>query len=324
MRRRERAALRAAQRAEIEAQLRQQRAELEAQVRRTVADFEEANARVTARAGRNLVFAVGVGIVFGGLFLVSLIIFKPLFLIFAAAVVGTGVWELATALRGAGREVPRIASIIVGALAVPAAFWYHIGGLWLALGAGILLVSGWCALKSLLPAHRRPPRRVFADVVAGAFIQLYVTFLAGLLVVLTSHPGGEWWTLGAVITIISVDIGAYAAGVLFGRHPMAPRISPKKTWEGLAGAAVLAIVAAVLVSWLLFGVSPWFGLPFGVAILGTATFGDLVESLIKRDLGVKDMSSFLPGHGGLLDRLDSILPSAAVAYAAYVVAALWR
>jgi phosphatidate cytidylyltransferase len=100
---------------------------------------------------------------------------------------------------------------------------------------------------------------------------------------------------------------------------MAPTISPKKTWEGLAGAAAACLVAGVLLAVFMLGAPWWFGLVFGAVMLVTATFGDLAESLIKRDLGIKDMSSWLPGHGGFLDRLDSILPSAAAAYALYLI-----
>jgi phosphatidate cytidylyltransferase len=98
---------------------------------------------------------------------------------------------------------------------------------------------------------------------------------------------------------------------------MAPRISPKKTWEGLAGAAVATIVIGTVLAPLLLDRPIWFGPLFGVVILLTGTLGDLGESMIKRDIGVKDMSSWVPGHGGILDRLDSVLPSAAVALLLY-------
>jgi phosphatidate cytidylyltransferase len=155
------------------------------------------------------------------------------------------------------------------------------------------------------------------DLAASVFVQGYVTFLALFTVVLTSAEGGQWWTLAFIITAVAADTGAYASGLAFGKHPMAPVISPKKTWEGFAGGALASLVAGVLVSTLMLGNTWWFGLVFGVAIFLTATLGDLVESLIKRDLGIKDMSSWLPGHGGFLDRLDSILPSAAVAFVAF-------
>ncbi|MET0974892.1 MAG: phosphatidate cytidylyltransferase, partial [Leifsonia sp.] len=119
--------------------------------------------------------------------------------------------------------------------------------------------------------------------------------------------------------VIAVDTGAYASGLLFGKHPMAPRISPKKTWEGFAGAVVASLIGGVLLATLMLGMPWWFGLVFGISILLSATIGDLSESLLKRDLGIKDMSSWLPGHGGFLDRLDSILPSAVIAYALFLI-----
>ena len=123
--------------------------------------------------------------------------------------------------------------------------------------------------------------------------------------------------LAFIIIAVVSDTGAYAAGLAFGRHPMAPRISPKKTWEGFAGAALAALVAGVLLALFMLGLPWWTGLVIGAVILGTATAGDLGESMIKRDLGIKDMSSWLPGHGGVLDRLDSILPSVVGALALF-------
>jgi phosphatidate cytidylyltransferase len=107
--------------------------------------------------------------------------------------------------------------------------------------------------------------------------------------------------------------------LLFGKHPMAPRISPKKTWEGFGGSITLATIAGIVVSIFMLHEEWWVGLVFGIALALTATLGDLTESLIKRDLGIKDMSTWLPGHGGFLDRLDSVLPSAAVAYTLFLL-----
>ena len=122
---------------------------------------------------------------------------------------------------------------------------------------------------------------------------------------LLRQEGGEWWVLAFIVIVIAADTGAYASGLTFGKHPMAPRISPKKTWEGFAGAALAALVAGLLLGLFMLGIPWWVGLIFGVVILLAATIGDLAESMIKRDLGIKDMSSWLPGHGGVLDRLDS-------------------
>lgn len=306
-------------RAEFEAQMRHNVAELEAQMRATRAQLEAANAKLEARAGRNLVFAIGIGVALGGAFIVSVVILPWLFIIFGAVLMGFAVFELSSALRFAGRDVPRVASVVVAVATMPAAFFLHTGGLWLAVIGGIVVITLWRLIELLTPRGRAPARDVLKDLLAGAFVQLYVTLLGGFYVVLTGLEGGQWWTLAVIIIVVAVDLGAYLAGVTLGRHPMAPRISPKKTWEGFGGAALFAVVGGVLLSWLTLGQSPWLGIPLGLALLVTATGGDLVESLIKRDLGIKDISTWLPGHGGFLDRLDSILPSAAIAYAFYLL-----
>jgi phosphatidate cytidylyltransferase len=189
----------------------------------------------------------------------------------------------------------------------------------LAVLGGIAIVTLWRLAEQAVRSHRTGARALLRDLAAGAFVQGYVTFLATFAVVLTAAEGGQWWTLAFIVIVVAADTGAYAFGLLFGKHKMAPIISPKKTWEGFAGGAGASLIAGVLLSTLMLGNTWWFGLIFGVSIFLSATLGDLVESLIKRDIGIKDMSSWLPGHGGFLDRLDSILPSAAVAYVAFLV-----
>jgi phosphatidate cytidylyltransferase len=148
---------------------------------------------------------------------------------------------------------------------------------------------------------------------------LYITFMAGFYVVMTGVDGGQWWVLAGIIIVVSTDVGAYATGLSFGRHPMAPTISPKKTWEGFAGAAAAALLAGVLLGIFMLQQPWWIGVLLGAVLVLVATGGDLLESLIKRDLGIKDISTWLPGHGGFLDRLDSILPSASVVYLFFLV-----
>lgn len=283
------------------------------------AQFDQANAEINRRVGRNLLAAIGIGLVLGGIFLVSLVILKWLFMIVAAVLIGFTVFELASALRFAGRDVPRVASTVVAVATVPVAFFFRMEGLWLAVLAGVVLISLWRLGEQLRPSHRTGGRALLADVGAGALVQVYVTFFAGMYVVLAGSPGGEWWTLAAIIVVVVTDIGAYASGLAFGRHKLAPLISPGKTWEGFLGSIVAATIAAVLLAWLMLGEPWWLGLIMGPLLALVGTMGDLTESLIKRDLGIKDISTWLPGHGGFLDRLDSILPSAAVAYAIFLV-----
>ncbi len=301
--------------------------DLEHRVEEARAQFDATSERIRARTGRNLFAAIGIGLVLGGFFLASLIIpgWDWLFMILAGALVGFTVFELASALRFAGRDVPRVASTVVGVATVPAAFFLGVEGLWLALLAGVVLISLWRLGEQLRPSHRTGFSAVLGDIGAGAFVQVYVAFLAGLYVVLVGVEvpagavGGEWWTLASIIIVVVTDIAAYASGLAFGRHKLAPVISPGKTVEGFVGSLLVAMVAGALLGWLMLGQPWWVGLVMGLLLALVGTMGDLSESLIKRDLGIKDISSMLPGHGGFLDRLDSILPSAAVAYAIFLV-----
>jgi phosphatidate cytidylyltransferase len=297
------------------------RADFEAGVREAKAQFDATNEKIRMRTGRNLPAAILVGVLLGGLLIVSLTIWKPLFMAFGAVLIGFTVFELTSALRGAGRNVPRVISTLVGVAVVPAAFFLHAAGLWLALLGAIMIVTLWRLAALIQPRHRTRPSAVGADIGAGALVQVYVTFFAGLYVVLAGSGDGEWWTLASIIIVVATDVGAYASGLAFGRHKLAPNISPGKTWEGFAGSIVVAIVVGILLAWLMLGQPWWLGAIMGVLLALVGTAGDLTESLIKRDLGIKDISTWLPGHGGFLDRLDSILPSAAVAYAIFLISA---
>jgi len=301
--------------------------DLEHRVEEARAQFDATSEKIRARTGRNLFAAIGIGLVLGGFFLASLIIpgWDWLFMILAGALVGFTVFELASALRFAGRDVPRVASTVVAVVTVPAAFFLGVEGLWLALLAAVVIITLWRLGEQLRPSHRTGFVAVLGDIGAGAFVQVYVAFLAGLYVVLVGVPvaddavGGEWWTLASIIVVVMTDIGAYAAGLTLGRHKLAPLISPGKTVEGFIGSIVVAVIAGILLAWLMLQQPWWVGAIMGVLLALVGTMGDLSESLIKRDLGIKDISSMLPGHGGFLDRLDSILPSAAVAYVIFLV-----
>ena len=306
-------------RAEFEARAQATRHDIEAQMRATKAQLDATQAKIEERTGRNLVAAIAIGLALGGLLLVSLLIFTWLFIIFGAVLVGFTVFELSSALRFAGRDVPRIASTVVGVAVVPAAFYFHIEGLWLATLVAIAIITIYRLVELIRPSHRTSVRAVASDLAAGAFVQLYVTFMAGFYVVLTGEQGGQWWTLAGIIIVVATDVGAYATGLSFGKHPMAPTISTKKTWEGAAGAAAAALIAGTLLGIFLLQEPWWVGVFLGAALMVVATGGDLLESLIKRDLGIKDISTWLPGHGGFLDRLDSILPAAAVTYVFFLV-----
>ena len=286
--------------------------DFEAQVRAT-------NDKINARTGRPLVRAIVVGLLLGLALLASLLIVKELFMIFAGLLVGFTAWELASALRFAGRRVPRVPALIAALAVVPAAFYWLATGHWLVTLAGIALVVAWRLAELARPAARASPREVLLDLGAGVFIMMYIAFMAGFTVLLTAQDGGQFWTLAFLIVVVSVDVGAYATGLTFGKHPMAPTISPKKTWEGFAGSVAAAVVAGILTAIFMLGQPWWVGLILGGVLVVTATGGDLAESLIKRDLGIKDISTWLPGHGGFLDRVDSSLLSGAAAYVLFLI-----
>ncbi|MBX9640168.1 MAG: phosphatidate cytidylyltransferase [Mycobacteriaceae bacterium] len=286
--------------------------DFEAQVRAT-------NDRINARTGRPLLRAILVGLTLGGAVLVSLLVVKELYMLFAGALVGFTTYELATALRAAGRDVPRIPTIVASLAVVPLTFTLGTGGLWLGFLGAVVVVSLWRLAELVSPVGRPPAREVWLDLGGGVFILSYIALMGGFTVLLTAQEGGQFWTLAFLIVVVSVDTGAYASGVAFGRHPMAPTISPKKTWEGFAGSAAAALLAAILLALLMLGQPWWVGAILGLTMLATATVGDLAESLIKRDLGIKDISTWLPGHGGFLDRVDSSLLSGAAAYALFLI-----
>jgi phosphatidate cytidylyltransferase len=295
------------------------RDELEERVRAKREQFAEVNEKITARTGRNLISAVAIGLGLGLIMLFSLIFFNFIFFIFVGVLVCVTSAELVGALAKSGRHVPLIPTLISAAAVSVASFYWGQQGQWLILLAGSVLVFLWRLVELAVPKRRGTPREILRDLAAGFFVQGYVVFLGCISVLLVAQPDGNWWVLSFMVVVICVDTGAYVTGLNFGKHPMAPRISPKKTWEGFAGAAGLALIASIILGILLLHQPWWFGLILGAVITLTATFGDLAESLLKRDMGIKDMSTWLPGHGGFLDRLDSMLPSAAAAYVLFIV-----
>ncbi|MGC4756225.1 phosphatidate cytidylyltransferase [Micromonospora trifolii] len=259
------------------------------------------------RAGRNLPAAIGVGLGLGALIVVPLIVYPLAFLPVIAAAVAIGIWEMARAVRRSGAHPPLVPLIAGGVLTVGLA-WYA-GPDALSLG---LLVT---VLGTMIWRLGDGPAGFQRDLTAATLIAVYVPFLAGFAALLAAAPDdGHLRILATLIGVVLSDTGGYAAGVSFGRHPMAPSISPKKSWEGFAGSVTAAALGGALLLWLMFEVAPWWGALFGVAVSCAAVLGDLAESMIKRDLGVKDMSNLLPGHGGLMDRLDSILFAVPTAY----------
>ena len=236
-----------------------------------------------SRAGRNLPAALAVG--FGlGLSLIAILLLVPkVFIAVAGAAVGVATWEVAKRLREADVLVPRI-PLIVGGQAV---FWlgwpYGASGVAGAFAATALVCMVWRLFDHGL---RTAPRNFLRDTAIALFTLSWIPLLASFATLLLLEPDGNLRVLTFMILVVCSDVGGYVAGVLFGKHPMVPSISPKKSWEGFCGSLVFAV----------------------------ATVGDLIESQVKRELGIKDMGTLLPGHGGIMDRLDSMLPSAFVSW----------
>lgn len=263
--------------------------------------------RSGGRAGRNLRAAIGVGVALGGLILLCLLVYRPVFAALVAVVVAFGIWELVRA-AGVVEARPPLVPLMLGGLAMQALAWFS-GTQGLAV-TFLLTVAG-CLVWRLAEGKAGYLR----DAATAVFVATYVPLLAGYAVLMAHLDDGAERIIAFVATVVCNDVAGYAVGVMVGRHPMAPTVSPKKSWEGFAGSLLACGSAGVVFFRLFFSGEPlWYGAAFGLAIALTATLGDLCESMVKRDLGVKDMGNLLPGHGGIMDRLDSLLPAAAVSY----------
>jgi phosphatidate cytidylyltransferase len=265
--------------------------------------------RRASRTGRNLPVAIGVGAGLGGLVFLTLLTVKATFLLYVGAAIAVALTELAAAFAQREINIPVIPVAAGGAAVLTCTYWLGSRAALAALALTVVVIFAW-----RLPAG--PPGYV-KDVTAGVFATMYLPFLASFVVAMLAPADGPRRVLTFVIVTICSDIGGYFAGITLGRggrHPMAPVISPKKTWEGFAGSAVACLVAGVLSVTLMLHGHPWQGLLTGGAAVLAATLGDLAESMIKRDLDIKDMGTLLPGHGGILERLDSLLVVAPVVW----------
>jgi phosphatidate cytidylyltransferase len=265
--------------------------------------------------GRSLSKSVFYGIVLGVAFLLSILIVKELFIVLVAAAIGFGAWELSTALRQKGWYVPRIPAVIGSVLIMPATYIWGVSGQWGSTLATSLALMVW-RLVHILWEKRRSVEQTFADTIrdlsAAAFLIVYLPLTLSFSVLLLKHNPA--WVLCFVIPVALIDTSGYLVGRKLGRHKLAPGVSPKKTWEGLLASIIAGVLSSVALVVFVAHQAWWAGLILSAVLILAAVFGDLAESLIKRDLGIKDMSSLLPGHGGIMDRLDSLLPAALVTY----------
>ncbi|GLB62394.1 phosphatidate cytidylyltransferase [Dietzia sp. NCCP-2495] len=264
-----------------------------------------------SRAGRDLTRAIPVGIGLGALVVAS-IAFEPRYwYLVAAAAVAIGTWEVFKRLRQARFTLPLIPLFVGGQATVWAGFALGAKGAFAAFAATSVVVLVW---RLVMHGLTVAPKNYLRDVSVSLFMLVWIAVPGSLGAMLSDGDFGAQRVVALIVLVVCSDIGGYVAGVLFGKHPMVPAISPKKSWEGFAGSLLFAIVGGALVVSLLFHDDIWKGILLGILTVFTATLGDLVESQVKRDLGIKDMGTLLPGHGGFMDRLDSVLPSAVVVW----------
>lgn len=264
-------------------------------------------AEKSSRAGRDLPAAIAVGAALGG-GLIAILLFAPyVWVPVVAAAIAVATHEVIRRLRDGGYSIPVLPLLIGGQAMIWLTWPWGTTGALGAFGATVVVCLIWRLLSQGL---RSAPENYLRDVSVTVFVAAWIP-LFGAFGVLLIYPEDGWAQVFCfLLAVVFSDIGGYTAGVLFGKHTMVPAISPKKSWEGFAGSLICGTVAAVLAVRFLMDKPAWIGIPLGIMLVITGTLGDLIESQVKRDLGIKDMGTLLPGHGGIMDRLDSLLPSA--------------
>ncbi|MCP9276266.1 phosphatidate cytidylyltransferase [Mycolicibacterium arenosum] len=264
-------------------------------------------AKKKSRAGRDLPAAIGVGVLLGAM-AIGTLLFKPiLWLPLLAVAMAIATHEVIRRLSEHGYALPTIPLLLGGQAMIWLTWPFGANGMLGAYGGTVVVCMVWRLVGHGL---REQPVNYLRDISATVLLATWVPFFAAFtaLLIFADHGGVRVFTI--IVTVVFADIGGYVAGVLFGKHLMAPAISPKKSWEGLGGSLLFGIGAAVLSVTLLLEKPWWVGVPLGLMLVITGVLGDLVESQVKRDLGIKDMGTLLPGHGGIMDRIDAMLPSA--------------
>jgi len=278
--------------------------------------------KVSAPQGRSLSKSVAVGLLLAAIFLSSLLMYKELFIVFLSISTAIGAWELSTALREKKWYVPRVPAVVGSVLIMPATYFGGPAIQWLASIAIVAALIVWRTVHLLFErrkANFQTLKRTVRDFGAAAFLVIYLPLTLSFGMLLLRRDDGQWWVLAFVTTVALIDSAGYLLGRIFGKNKLAPGVSPKKTWEGLAASILFGTVSAVSFTVFVLGGAWWVGIILAAVLILAAVFGDLAESLIKRDLGIKDMSTWLPGHGGMMDRLDSMLPASLMTYLVMVV-----
>jgi phosphatidate cytidylyltransferase len=276
-------------------------------------------AKKTSRAGRDLRAAIAVGMSIGAVLIATLLFVPRGWVVLCSGAILLASHEVVRRLREAGYVIPVIPLLIGGQVTVWLTWPFHAAGAMAGFGGTVVVCMFWRLFmqdnsKRPEPFVGSPSANYLRDASATVFLAAWVPLFASFAALLVYPKDGAGRVFCLMITVVASDVGGYAVGVLLGKHPMVPAISPKKSWEGFAGSLVFGITAAILTATLLAGKPPWIGALLGVVLVLTCTLGDLVESQVKRDLGIKDMGRLLPGHGGLMDRLDGVLPSAVAAW----------
>ncbi|MHA7270500.1 phosphatidate cytidylyltransferase [Arthrobacter sp. HLT1-20] len=290
------------------------------------AEATAAKAPRTPKAGRDLPAAITVGVSLLLVVIGSLLFYPLAFVVVATAFACVGVWEVSRAVAGKGIKAP-MTPVMIGALAMPASAYF-------AGSEGLLFALVASAGATVLWRSLDPEPGAVKSILAGVFALMWIPFLLsfvflmvrgesgptlGLTTDLSAINPGVLQVLIMLLLVVANDTFGYLVGVLFGKHPMAPKISPKKSWEGFAGSLGGATLVAIPATVFLLDQHWWVGFALAIGMVFAGTGGDFAESMVKRELGIKDMSNLLPGHGGVMDRLDSILFAAPVAYATFSV-----
>ena len=268
----------------------------------------------TPKAGRDLPVAIGVGVALFVSFAVGLIWFPWLFIGLVAVGLSAAAVEVHRALLRKGMRAEILPIVAGTALSVIGGYLAAVTDMRVTPTSFVIICLGATTIVALASRLFRGAEGFIRDVAASALVIAYIPLLGMFVPLLMAAPDGQLRILTVIACVVASDTGAYAVGSLIGRHKLAPHISPGKTWEGLVGGVAVTTAVAVLASVFLLGAPWWVGVPLGVLVSLAATTGDLVESLLKRDAGIKDMSNFLPGHGGVMDRLDSMLVAVPVGW----------
>lgn len=267
-----------------------------------MSDLHAINEAINKRAGRKLLPSIAVSLSLVALIWFALAYERVIFVGLVAVVVILGVRELAKALSQ--RD---IYTSFLGLTLATVGLCY---ATWVGAVAGLAIATAIAYPVLLISLLRRGPEKFVANATATTMSLLYLPFMAGFLILLARPSTGLERVMTLVVLVGCNDTFGYLVGVLVGKHPMVPKISPKKSWEGLIGSVIFTALGGALSFHYILDMHWWIGIIAGLMIVFTATSGDLIESALKRDLSLKDMGTLLPGHGGILDRLDSVLLSA--------------